>query len=54
MDSFVKPMIESAVRMSLETVRVQHQLQVLALTRQIEMLERQLQRLQTQAQANQD
>lgn len=40
-------MIESAVRMSLETVRVQHQLQVLALTRQIEMLQSQIERLQS-------
>lgn len=42
----LRQMIESAVRMSLETLRLQQQMQIQALRQQIVLLETQVQRLQ--------
>ncbi len=49
MEMYLRQMIESATRMSLETLRIQHQLQVAALTQQIRSLEQQLEFLQRSA-----
>ena len=46
MEMYLRQMIESASRMSLETLRVQHELQVAALSQQIRCLESQLEFLQ--------
>lgn len=46
LQDMITPMIESASRMSLEVLRVQHELQVAALNQQIRALEQQIERLQ--------
>ena len=46
MEMYIRQMIESASRMSLETLRVQHELKVAALSQQIRSLESQLEFLQ--------
>lgn len=46
MKNALETMIDSALRMSLETVRVQQELQIRALTRQIQLLEEQVRSLQ--------
>lgn len=42
MNTLMQPMIDSAVRMSLEVWRLQHEMQVQALLHQIQMLESQV------------
>lgn len=42
MEDAIRQMIDSATRMSLETLRIQHQLQVNALSQQIKALEARL------------
>jgi len=46
MEEQIRQMISSATRMSLETLRVQHQLQVAGLNQQIAALQRQIELLE--------
>lgn len=42
MENYLQPMIDSAVRMSLEALKLQQQMQLLAITRQIQLLQEQI------------
>jgi hypothetical protein len=48
-EEHIRQMIASATRMSLETLRIQHQLQVAGLNQQIAALQRQIELLERSA-----